>query len=124
MELKFYRCAVCGQTIAIVKETGSRIVCCGRTMEEVRPGTADAAGEKHVPTVQNENGTVTVRVGTVEHPMPEEHYVEWIALQTKNGNQRKCLSPGMKPEACFRICETDEVLAAYAWCNLHSLWKT
>ena len=55
--------------------------------------------------------------------MVEEHYIEWIALQTKQGNQRKALKPGEAPEACFKICDGDEVVAVYAYCNLHSLWK-
>ena len=72
---------------------------------------------------ETKDGRISVKVGSVEHPMTEEHFIEWIAIQTKFGNQRKCLKPGMKPEACFLICEDDEVEAVYAYCNLHSLWK-
>ena len=66
---------------------------------------------------------VHVKVGSVEHPMLPEHYIEWVSLQTKQGNQRKELHPGEKPEVCFALCEGDEVEAVYAYCNLHSLWK-
>jgi superoxide reductase len=66
---------------------------------------------------------VTVCVGSVEHPMTEAHYIEWVSLQTKFGNQRKALKPGDKPTVCFALCEGDEVEAVYAYCNLHSLWK-
>ena len=123
MEMKFYRCPHCGQIIAIVKATGVPIVCCGEPMAEVVPGTTDASLEKHVPIVNVEGNTVYVRVGSAAHPMVPEHYIEWIAIQTKLGNQRKQLSPGDEPKSCFSICDGDEVEAVYAYCNLHSLWK-
>ncbi len=72
---------------------------------------------------QVEGNHVTVTVSTAEHPMVEEHFIEWIALETRQGNQRKPLAPGQKPQAEFMICEGDEVVAAYAYCNLHGLWK-
>lgn len=123
MEMKFYRCKVCGQIVAIVKKTGVPLVCCGKMMEEIVPGMVDASLEKHVPVYEVEDGKVTVRVGTIDHPMIEEHYIEWIALQTKFGNQRKPLKPGDAPTACFQMCKDDEVVAVYAYCNLHSLFK-
>ena len=123
MEMKFYRCPHCGQIIAIVKATGVPIVCCGEPMAEVVPGTTDASLEKHVPVVNVEGNTVHVRVGSASHPMVPEHYIEWIAIQTKLGNQRKQLSPGDEPKSCFSICDGDEVETVYAYCNLHSLWK-
>jgi superoxide reductase len=109
--------------VAIVKKTGCPVVCCGRPMEEIIPGTSDASAEKHVPVYEVKDGKVTVCVGSAAHPMLEQHYIEWIALQTTSGNQRKALHPGMEPKACFSICEGDEVEAVYAYCNLHSLWK-
>ena len=123
MEMKFYRCAHCGQIVAIVKGTGVPVICCGEPMKEIVPGTTDAAVEKHVPVYEVKDGKVTVTVGSVEHPMLPEHYIEWIALETKMGNQRKSLKPGDEPKACFRICDGDEVVAVYEYCNLHSLWK-
>ena len=123
MELKFYRCKVCGKIIAIVKDTGVPTICCGEEMEQIIPGTTDAAVEKHVPEYTVEDGVVKVKVGSVEHPMIPEHYIQWISLQTKQGNQRKVLTPEDKPEACFALCCDDEVEAVYAYCNLHSLWK-
>ena len=123
MEMVFYRCEHCGQIVAIVKKTGVPIVCCGKPMTEIVPGTTDASVEKHVPVYAVENGIVTVTVGSVEHPMLPEHYIEWIALKTTGGNQRKVLKPSDAPKACFAICEGDEVEAVYAYCNLHSLWK-
>ena len=123
MEMKFYRCKHCGQIVAIVKKTGAPLVCCGEEMEEIIPGTVEASREKHIPVVKVEKDLVTVCVGEVEHPMIEAHYIEWIAIQTNYGNQRKALKPNDKPCVCFKLLEGEEVLASYAYCNLHGLWK-
>ena len=123
MEMRFYRCETCGQMVAVVKKTGCDVFCCGKPMQEIVPGTTDAAAEKHVPVYEVKDHIVTVTVGAVEHPMLNAHYIERIAIQTKQGNQRKALKPGDAPKACFALCEGDEVEAVYAYCNLHSLWK-
>lgn len=123
MEQKFFICETCGNIIAKVKDSGVPVMCCGQKMKEIIPGTTDASVEKHVPTYSVENNLVTVTVGSVEHPMLAEHYIEWVSLQTKSGNQRKVLKPGDKPVVCFAICDGDEVEAVYAYCNLHGLWK-
>ena len=93
-------------------------------MKEIIPGTTDASVEKHVPVYEVKDNKVYVTVGSTAHPMAEEHYIQWISLQTKLGNQRKELKPGQEPKTCFALCEGDEVVAAYAYCNLHSLWKS
>ena len=93
MEQKFYICKHCGNIIAKVKDAGVPVVCCGEPMSEIVPGTTDATVEKHVPVWTVENGIVHVKVGSVEHPMLPEHYIEWVSLQTKQGNQRKELHP-------------------------------
>lgn len=123
MEQKFFICEHCGNIIAMVKDKGVPVVCCGQKMTELVAGTTDAAVEKHVPVYSVEGNKVLVKVGDVEHPMLDEHYIEWVSLQTKSGNQRKALNPGDAPEVCFAICDGDEVEAVYAYCNLHSLWK-
>ena len=123
MEQKFYRCSHCGKIIAVVKETGVPVICCGEKMQEIVPNTVDAAQEKHVPVIEVKENLVTVKVGSVTHPMLDEHYIEWISLETKEGNQRKELKPGQKPQAEFMVCPDDEVEAVYAYCNLHGLWK-
>ena len=123
MGMKFYRCEHCGQIVAIVKGTGVPIMCCGQAMKEIVPGETDAAVEKHVPVYEVKDQKVVVTVGSVEHPLVDEHYIEWVALETKKGNQRKALSPGQAPSVCFSMCEGDEVVAVYAYCNLHGLWK-
>ncbi|MDO4313200.1 MAG: desulfoferrodoxin family protein [Eubacteriales bacterium] len=123
MEQKFYICGHCGNIVAGVKDAGVPIMCCGEKMKELIPGTTDAATEKHVPVYKVEGNLVKVNVGSVEHPMQPEHYIEWVALQTKQGYQSKRLEPGSAPEVCFALCDGDEVEAVYAYCNLHSLWK-
>ena len=123
MEQKFFICEHCGNIIAMVKNTGVPVMCCGQKMTELVPGTTDAAVEKHVPSYVVEGNKVIVTVGEVEHPMAEEHYIEWVSIQTKQGNQRKALKPGEAPKICFSICEGDEVEAVYAYRNLHGLWK-
>lgn len=123
MEQKFYICSHCGKIIAVVKDSKVPVMCCGQKMDEIIPGSVDAATEKHVPVYTVENNIVTVKVGDVEHPMLPEHSIEWVSLQTKQGNQRKALKPGEKPQICFALCEGDEVEAVYAYCNLHGLWK-
>ena len=123
MDVKFFRCRHCGNIIAYVHSSGVKVICCGEPMQELIPDTTDAAQEKHVPVVEVSGNKVTVTVGSVEHPMTPEHYIQWICLQTKQGNQRKELAPGQKPVACFTLCEGDEVVAAFEYCNLHGLWK-
>ena len=121
--MKLYRCPKCGNMVAMIEEHTCIPHCCGEPMKELVAGTTDAAVEKHVPEYVVKDGIVEVTVGAVEHPMIPEHYIEWISLQTKQGNQRKVLSPEDKPEACFALCEGDSPVAAYEWCNLHGLWK-
>lgn len=121
--MKFYQCKHCGNIISHVFYSGVRVVCCGEEMQELVPGTVDASLEKHVPVYHVEGNVVTVKVGSVEHPMTEEHYIPWVALQTKQGNQRKELKPGAHPEVKFALLEGDEVVNVYAYCNLHGLWK-
>ncbi len=121
--MKFYLCEHCGNLITFVHNTGVPVMCCGQKMTELVPGTTDAAVEKHVPVIQTEGGQVTVTVGAVEHPMLPEHYIQWIALETQQGCQLKYLKPGEKPQAVFALAEGDSVVAAYAYCNLHGLWK-
>lgn len=121
--MKFYRCAHCGNIVAYIHDSGVRAICCGEEMKELIPNTTDAAGEKHVPVIGVDGQTVTVAVGSVEHPMMDVHYIEWIMLETKQGRQRKALKPSDKPVAVFALVPGDEVVAAYEYCNLHSLWK-
>ena len=83
MTVKFYRCAICGKIVAMVKETAVPTICCGQEMAQLIPGTTDGAAEKHIPVVTRNGNIVEVKVGSVEHPMTNEHYIQWICLQTK-----------------------------------------
>ena len=122
--MKFYKCEICGKIVAMVKETPVDTMCCGQAMRELVPGTTDGATEKHVPVYTLDGNTVKVKVGSVEHPMTDAHHIEWIAIETENGNQRKELKPGDKPEATFALVPRDKVKSVYEYCNLHGLWKT
>ena len=122
--MKFYKCEICGKIVAMVRETPVDTMCCGQAMRELVPGTTDGATEKHVPVYTLEGNTVKVKVGSVEHPMTDAHHIEWIAIETENGNQRKELKPGDKPEATFALVPRDKVKSVYEYCNLHGLWKT
>ena len=121
--MTLYRCEHCGNIIAHISDSGVRCVCCGEEMQPLAPNTTDAAGEKHVPVIRVDGSTVTVTVGSVEHPMLDAHYIQWIMLETKEGRQRKVLKPGDKPVATFALTDSDAVVAAYEYCNLHGLWK-
>lgn len=121
--MRFFVCEKCGNMVEMIKESGAPMSCCGQNMTELVPGTSDGAYEKHVPVFTVEGNKVTVNVGSVEHPMLPEHYIEWIAIETKKGSQRKKLSPGEKPTAEFLLTDGDSVVAVYEYCNLHGLWK-
>lgn len=123
MKPKFYICRKCGNQIGMIQGSGVPILCCGEKMEELTANTVEASQEKHLPVVTVEGEEVRVKIGAAEHPMTEAHSIQWIYLQTKQGGQRKNLLPGEAPEAVFAL-KDDEAVAAYAYCNLHGLWKT
>jgi superoxide reductase len=122
--MKFYLCRTCGNLVALVHEGGGQLVCCGSPMTELIPNTTDAAKEKHVPVVEVKGQEVLVKVGSVAHPMEDAHHIEWIMIETKMGRQRKVLGAGAVPAAEFSMVDGDEFVAAYAYCNLHGLWKS
>ena len=122
MALAFYRCDTCGNIVEKIINGGGPLVCCGKPMTELIPGTTDAAVEKHVPVVEVEGNKVCVTVGSVEHPMIDAHYIQFIVLETSKGVYRADLKPGEAPKACFLLAEGEEVVCAYEYCNLHGLW--
>ena len=122
-DVKFFICKHCGNLVGMIHDSGAPLTCCGETMTELVPNTVDAAQEKHVPVVTIEGDTVTVKVGSVAHPMLPEHYIQWIYLLTEQGGERKILKPGDAPEAVFVMTPSDKFIAAYEYCNLHGLWK-
>ena len=123
MEIRFYICGHCGKVVTVLHESGVPVMCCGQKMQELVPGTSEGSAEKHLPVCTAEDGTVTVRVVSAAHPMTQEHFIEWIVLETKQGSQTKALRPGDAPEARFALVPGDEPVAAYAFCNQHRLWK-
>ena len=120
--MKFYKCERCGNIITKLNDSGVPVVCCGEPMKELVPGATDGALEKHVPFVTVEGNKVKVQVGEVEHPMMPEHYIQFIALETKTGSQIKNLKAGDKPVAEFVLADGEEAVAVYEYCNLHGLW--
>ena len=121
--MKFYVCTKCCKIIAMVKDSPAPTICCGEPMRELVAGSTDGAFEKHVPQVTRAPGKLIVDVGSVAHPMVENHYIEWVAVETTRGNQRIELSPGAAPHVEFALLPGDEPKAVYAYCNLHGLWK-
>ncbi len=121
--MKFYRCRHCGNIITYVEDKGVRVVCCGEEMQELVAGTVDASKEKHIPVVTVEGRQVSVKVGSVDHPMTAEHHIAWIAIETSKGSQRKSLGLPGAPAGGFCLAEGEEFIAAYEYCNLHGLWK-
>lgn len=116
-----YKCDVCGNIVEIEHGGKGQLVCCNQPMKLLVENTVDAAYEKHVPVVEKADGKVTVKVGSVEHPMEEKHYIEWIEVIVDNKLYRKYLKPGDKPEAVFNIADGSIIVREY--CNLHGLWK-
>lgn len=122
-KMRFFICRHCGNLIEMVKNAGVPVMCCGQKMEELIPNTVEASNEKHLPAVSVNGGEVLVAVGSVEHPMVAEHFIEWVVLETENGSQRKFLQPGERPEVSF-LLNGEKPVAVYAYCNIHGLWKT
>ncbi len=122
MSVRFFRCPDCGEIVMMIKEGGCTPACCGHSMTELKANTTDAAQEKHVPVVSLGEKEISVKVGSVAHPMTEEHLIEWIAVETKQGVKIKYLKAGDRPEEIF--CNNGDAVAVYAYCNLHGLWKT
>ena len=121
--MEFLKCKHCGNVVAYVKKSGVKVKCCGSDMEEMIANNNDASEEKHVPCYTRDGKYLYVEVGSVTHPQSEEHHIEWIALVTRNGNQRKVLDHQGEPKTYFLIEEDDEILELYAYCNLHGLWS-
>lgn len=121
--MKFYKCSHCGQIITKLNDKNIPVVCCGQIMQELIAGTTEASLEKHIPVYKTENNIVTVAVGSVIHPMTEDHYIQWVCLETNLGSQIKQLTPNTTPEVTFVIGNNEQIISVYAYCNLHSLWK-
>ena len=102
---KFYICEKCGNIVGIINNSGVPMMCCGQKMTKLEAGVVEASHEKHIPVVTVEGNTVRVSVGSVTHPMSEEHHIAWIYLQTNRGGQRKCLDVTGTPEVIFALAD-------------------
>lgn len=121
---QIYKCEICGNIVEVLYKGGGALTCCGKPMKLIEENTVDAALEKHVPVIEKIDGGVLVKVGTVEHPMLEKHYIQWIEVHTEDKIYRKYLKPGEKPEATFKLDEKHEkIVMVREYCNLHGLWK-
>jgi len=116
-----YKCMACGNIVVVVHGGDGELVCCGQPMKKMVENTVDAAKEKHVPVIEKVDGGYKVKVGSVAHPMTEEHYIEWIELIADGKSYRQFLKPGQAPEAVF--CVKADKVSAREYCNLHGLWK-
>lgn len=123
MENKFFICKHCGNIVGLIRNGGGKLVCCGEEMQPLIANTVEASREKHLPVVEIEGSKVKVTIGSVLHPMIQEHKIEWVYLETDKGGQRKALEVPQKPYVEFNIGD-EKPVAVYAYCNLHGLWKT
>ena len=120
-KVKFYKCPICGNIIELIEGNAISIICCGQKISELTANTVDASVEKHVPTYEKNDTEIVVKVGEIEHPMEEKHYIMWIAQVTDNSITRVELKPNEKPIARFPYVKGSVL---YAYCNIHGLWKT
>lgn len=123
MQRKFLICKNCGNLIEMINDSGVTPICCNKEMGELIANTTEAATEKHIPVIEINDNIVTITVGEIPHPMTEEHYISWIYLETNKGIKKADLKPNEEPKAKFSLLEDEKVINAYAYCNLHSLWK-
>lgn len=122
-EPKFLKCEICGNIVGVINEGKGIIKCCGKDMVQLVANTSEGAGEKHLPVVSVDNDTVTVTVGSVEHPMTESHLIEWVYLLTDKGGHRARLTAESSPKVTFKLSD-ETPKKVYAYCNLHGLWST
>ena len=120
---KFYICEQCGNLVEKIEDSGVPMMCCGQKMTPIEAGVVEASREKHIPVATVEGNSVRVSVGSVEHPMSEEHSILWVELKTDRGVQRKNLVVGEPPVVVFALAD-EKPLEVYAYCNLHGLWKS
>ncbi|MBE6729303.1 MAG: desulfoferrodoxin [Ruminococcaceae bacterium] len=123
MKNRFFICEHCGNIVGLIHDGGVPLMCCGSKMTELVAGAKDGALEKHVPVVEIDGDIVKVCVGSVLHPMSEEHHIAWVYVLTDKGGQRKNLDFNAEPTVSFKMCD-EKPVAVYAYCNLHGLWKT
>ncbi len=122
MKDKFYYCPICKNFFGVINDANVTPVCCGKPMEVVNANSQEAAVEKHIPEVNVEGNVCHVVVGSVIHPMTEEHWIDWVMVATNLGRHRIVLKPGQEPKVDLLLAENEKVLRVYAHCNIHGLW--
>lgn len=122
--MKFYQCDTCHSIFTLVQKPTETLECCGKPLTELVPNSTDASLVKHIPVVEQYGNQVIVKVGAETHPMIQEHYIEWIVIETTSGYQLKNLHPEEPPMAEFVLSKNEQLLTTYAYCNLHKLWKS
>ena len=120
--VNFYICEHCGNLVTKIHDSGVSMVCCGKKMTKLEAGVVEASREKHIPVISVSDDKVAINVGSVEHPMSEEHSILWVYLETNKGGHLKYLEVGAPPITTFALSD-EEPVAVYAYCNLHGLWK-
>lgn len=118
---QIYKCPICGNVVEVLHAGGGQLVCCGQPMELLSPKSEDVGFEKHLPVVEQLGNTVTVKIGSIPHPMEDGHYIEWIEVITDNQVYKKFLKPNEEAIAVFEI--TGNVIQTRCYCNLHGLWQ-
>jgi superoxide reductase len=122
-KLQVYKCEICGNMVEILHEGIGQLVCCGQPMKLFEEKTEEQEGkEKHLPVIEKTEKGFLVKVGSVQHPMEEKHYIEWIEVTANGKTYRQFLNPGDVPEAIFDI-EVENVTVR-EYCNVHRLWKS
>lgn len=124
MQVKFYKCEHCGNIALKVYDSGVPLVCCGEPMVELVADSMDASLEKHVPAVTPEGSCLHVNVGSLDHPMEPEHYIQFVCLVKEKGYEIHPLQPGDAPHTDFYVGQGEKPVTVYAYCNIHGLWKT
>lgn len=121
-KMQIYKCEICGNIVEMVHGGKGKMSCCGQPMGLYEENSTDAAEEKHVPVIEKAENGYRVSVGSVEHPMQDDHYIEWIELISGEFSSRQFLKPGDEPQAVF--CIDSEDVMARAYCNIHGLWRS
>ena len=119
--IQVYKCDICGNIVEVLHSGVGQLVCCGQPMRLLEEQMEEKGNEKHLPVVEESGDMVKVKVGSIQHPMEENHYIEWIEIVTDDQVLRKFLKPGEKPEAKFKV---GKILQAREYCNIHGLWAT
>ena len=120
--MRLFKCRKCGNVVLRINDKCDMLSCCGESMIELKANSEDAAVEKHVPVIDINGNIITLNCGEIEHPMTDDHYIEFMVIETNKGYNIKYLNPGDKPKCEFILTDDEELKSAYAYCNLHGLW--